>query len=302
MTSSNLDSMPQVAGIAHHRLRVRDLDVHVAESGPADGPAALLLHGSPAHWLEQSGVMTALADERGGTRLRSIAPDARGLGWTTGGSRRADEATLVGDALGLLDALGIDRVHLVAQDFSMFAGWRLAFDHPDRVASLVALQSPHPWMRPTAAMLRNAWRLWFQPVVATPVLGPLVLGAGRQRLMRHLLAYGGHQVPDAPLGSFLERMREPEVARGLSALYRQLILPGMAALPTGPYDGRHLSVPTRILIGADDPVLRADAMGPWRGSADDLRVIPIERAAHYVALERPDAVAAAVRELVAAAG
>lgn len=291
--------MPPIDGVTHRRIRVGDLDVHVAEAGPDTPVPVVLLHGSPVHWLEQAGVMTALAAERGGAH-RTIAPDARGLGWTTGPARRISEATHVADVLGLLDALRLERVHLVAQDFSMFAGWRLAFDHADRIASLVAVQSPHPWMRPSAAMLRQAWRLWFQPVIATPGLGPRVLRSGRQGLMRHLLAYGGHPVAEAPLASFLERMHEPEVARGLSTTYRQLILPGMGALPRGPYDGRHLSVPTRVLIGLDGPVLRIDAMGPWRGTADDLQVRAVERAAHYVALERPDAVAAAVRELAPA--
>ncbi|SDS19473.1 alpha/beta fold hydrolase [Agrococcus carbonis] len=296
MSTISIPSMPHIDGIAHRRIRVGDLEVHVAEAGPASATPVLLLHGSPVHWLEQAGVMRELAGDH-----RAIAPDARGLGWTTGPADRITEASLVADALGLLDALGIDRVHLVAQDFSMFAGWRLAFDHADRIASLVALQSPHPWMRPTAAMLRQAWRLWFQPVIAAPGLGPLVLRSGRQRLMRHLLRYGGHEVTGVALASFLERMRQPDVARGLSTAYRQLILPGMAALPRGPFDGRHLAVPTRILVGLDDPVLRIDGMGPWRGTAGDLEVRPVERAAHFVALERPDAVAAAVRELSAAA-
>lgn len=292
-------AMPQVDGVTHHRIRVGDLNVHVAEAGPSTGVPVLLLHGSPAHWLEQAAVMTALADPRGGTVHRTLAPDARGCGWTDGPTDRISLATHVGDVLGLLDALGLERVHLVTQDFSMFASWRLAFDHADRIASLVALQAPQPWMRPGGAMLAQAWRLWFQPVIATPGLGPRVLRSGRQGLMRHLLSYGGHRVPEAFADSFLERMRQPEVARGLPATYRRLILPGMAAMPKGPYDGRHLAVPTRILIGADDPVLRIATLGPWRGTADDLQVLPVERAAHYLAIERPDAVAAAVRELAA---
>ncbi|SFS11969.1 Pimeloyl-ACP methyl ester carboxylesterase [Agrococcus baldri] len=301
MSTITRGEMPHVAGVTHHRIRVDDLDVHVAEAGPASGATVLLLHGSPLHWLEQADVMTALADGRGGAAHRTLAPDARGLGWSTGSSRRMDEARHVADVLGLLDALGLERVHLVAQDFSMFASWRLAFNHPDRIASLVAVESVHPWTRPSAAMLRQAWRLWFQPVIAAPGLGPRVLRSRRQRLMRHLLHYGGHRMPAAALASFLERMRQPEVAAGLSAIYRQLILPGMAALPKGAYDGRHLSVPTRILVGLDDPVLRIDALGPWRGTADDLQVRPVEGAAHYLAIERPDAVVAAVRELTSAA-
>jgi pimeloyl-ACP methyl ester carboxylesterase len=50
---------------------------------------------------------------------------------------------VLADVLALLDALGLRRVGLVAHDFSVFAGFRLCFDHPERVAAFLCL-GPHP--------------------------------------------------------------------------------------------------------------------------------------------------------------
>lgn len=293
MNTTSAPAMPQIDGVAHRRISVGDLDMHVAEAG--SGTPVLLLHGSPLHWLEHAGVLCDLGRDHW-----AIAPDLRGFGWTEGPAGRLDREAQVAGVLGLLDALDIERVHLVVQDFSSFAGMQLAFDRRDRIASLVGLHMPHPWTRPSIALLPYAWRLWFQPVLAAPGLGPLAVRAGRQRTVRFMLDFDPHPVPPELAPVFLAGLRQPDRARSLSRLYRQLILPGMAALSRGPYDGRHLAVPTRILVGADDVVLKADRLGPWRGTADDLEVRVIEGAAHYLAMARPDAVAEVVRELTAA--
>lgn len=284
--------LPEVAGVHHRWIAVGDLDVHVAEAG--SGTPVVLLHGSPQHWFEWRTVIPALSAEH-----RLVMPDLRGSGWTRGPSTGFDLETQLRDVLGLLDALELDRPILVTHDYSCFIGWRLAFDHPERTRGLVALGSPHPWTRPSLAMVPQMWRLWFQPVLAAPGLGPLAARAGRQRTVRYMLDWPRPTFDEAEREAFLAVWREPDHARGLSGIYRRLILPGMARMTRGEHDGRHLQVPTRIVLAGDDPVMTEARLGPWRGTADDLRVSTADRAGHYIASDRPDAVAAAVRELAA---
>ena len=284
--------MPEMAGVTHRWIAVGDLDMHVAEAG--DGPAVLLLHGSPQHWFEWRRVIPELATDH-----RLVMPDLRGSGWTVAPRTGFDIDTQLRDVLGLLDVLGLERPILVAHDYSVFMGWRLAFDHPDRIGGFVALGSPHPWTRPSLAMVPQLWRLWFQPVLAAPGLGPIAARSGRQGTVRFMLDGSRATFDDAEREAFLAVWRMPEHARGLSAIYRRLILPGMARLTRGEHDGRHLSVPTRIVLGGEDPVMAEARLGPWRGTADDLRICTAARAGHYIASDRPDAVAAAVRELAA---
>ncbi|MGC5077441.1 alpha/beta fold hydrolase [Agrococcus sp. DT81.2] len=282
--------MPEVAGVTHRWIRLGGLDMHVAEAG--HGNPVVLLHGSPQHWFEWRRVIPELSAEHG-----LVMPDLRGSGWTTGPGTGFDVETQLRDVLGLLDALELDRPILVTHDYSGFMGWRIAFDHPDRIAGLVALGSPHPWTRPSLAMVPQLWRLWFQPVLAAPGLGPLAARSGRQGTVRYMLDWPDATFDEAEREAFLAVWRKPEHARGLSAIYRRLILPGMARLSRGDYDGRHLSVPTRIVLAGKDPVMTEARLGPWRGTADDLRVSTAAGAGHYIASDRPDAVAAAVREL-----
>ncbi len=296
MEAQTAAPMPEVAGVTHRRIRAGDLDVHVAEAGPADAPPVLLLHGSPQHWYEWRGVAPLLAADH-----RVVAPDLRGCGWTSAPAGGYDLDTQTRDVLAMLDALELERPTLVTHDYSGFMGWRIAFDHPERLRALVALGSPHPWSRPTAGMLRQVWRLWFQPVLAAPGVGPLAVRGGRQRAVSFMLDWPERTFDDADRERYLAFWRQPASAHALSAIYRQLVLPGMAAIARGPWDGRHLAVPTRIVLAGKDPILDEASLGPWRGTADDLRVSTAAGAGHYIADDRPDAVAAVVREVTAAA-
>ena len=87
--------------------------------------------------------------------LRTLALDQRGY---SPGARPAGVAAyaigeLVGDALGVLDVLGLSAVHVVGHDWGAVVGWHLAARHPDRVRTLTAVSVPHPAAH--AAALRS---------------------------------------------------------------------------------------------------------------------------------------------------
>ena len=97
------------------RVDVNGIGLEVEDRG--SGPPVLLLHGWPdSHrlWRHQVERLTA-----GG--FRTIAPDLRGFG----ASDRPAEVeaygllNIAGDVLGVLDHLGIERVHLVAHDLGV---------------------------------------------------------------------------------------------------------------------------------------------------------------------------------------
>ena len=83
----------------------------MTESGPADGRPVLALHGWPQHhWAYRD----LLADPPPG--LRIIAPDLPGYGWSGPAPHKWAKEDVATDVLALLDALGLDRVLLVAHD------------------------------------------------------------------------------------------------------------------------------------------------------------------------------------------
>jgi pimeloyl-ACP methyl ester carboxylesterase len=124
------------------QIRVGEHVFDVRVAGPDDGEVVLLLHGFPQSswsWREQ-------VDAIGAAGYRAVAPDQRGY---SPEARPSDVEAyamphLVADAIGIADAVGAERFHLVGHDWGAAVAWATAIGHPDRVRSLVALSVPHP--------------------------------------------------------------------------------------------------------------------------------------------------------------
>jgi pimeloyl-ACP methyl ester carboxylesterase len=116
-------------------VTVNGLSFHVVDEG--SGPPVLLLHGFPdssALWRHQ---IRPLVD----AGHRVIAPDLRGFGASDRpeGVARYTMPLLIGDLLGILDALGVERADVVGHDWGAGIGWTLASLVPQRVQRYVAL-------------------------------------------------------------------------------------------------------------------------------------------------------------------
>lgn len=285
--------LPELPEVSHEFLTLPNgLRMHVATAGRPDAAPVLLLHGFPQHWWEWRNVLPALTEH-----YRVFAPDLRGCGWTDAPKGGYTNQDLVDDVLALLDTLGLRRVGLIAHDFSAFVGFRLCYDHPDRVAAYVAL-APHPYLRFSPGMLAGVPQLWFQPVVATPGLGPRALRG--DRLPRHLLSgftTSRDSMTEDDVTTFVGRLRVEGHPEAGSALYRHLILPEMGRLAAGTYRKRRLTVPTVCLMGEADAGVHPGMMDVPPGVADDLTGHIVERAGHFLADDRPDAVVAHARQL-----
>ncbi|MEW2414140.1 alpha/beta hydrolase [Streptomyces sp. NPDC046866] len=118
----------------HLTIDVDGVSVAYRESGPADGPVLLLLHGFPT----SSHQFTRLMDALGDTPYRLIAPDHPGFGRTRAPAGFTYSFDRLADVLeGFTDALGLDRYALYVFDFGAPIGLRLAARRPDRVTGLI---------------------------------------------------------------------------------------------------------------------------------------------------------------------
>ena len=136
---------PHVPGVTHRFVDVRGARLHVAEAG--DGDPVVLLHSFPQHWYAWRHVVPLLAGQ-----YRLIIPDWRGFGWSQAPPRGYDTASRAADILALMDALGLDRVRLVAHDWGAHAAFVTALQAPDRVSHLLAVNAAHPWLPQRKAM------------------------------------------------------------------------------------------------------------------------------------------------------
>lgn len=274
---------PTVEGVEHRFIEAGGLRIHAAEAG--DGEPLLLQHGWPQHWWAFRALIPALAE-----RYRVICPDLRGHGWSDAPSDGYDREQLATDLLRVLDALGLERVRLVGHDWGGFAGFLACLREPARFSQFVALGILHPWPRAPGIDPRPLLRAWYQVLLSTPFLGRQMtqrLGFVEAALKASRAL--GEWTP-AELAAFSERFRDPRRAHATVSLYRTWLTRELAPLLAGAYRNRRLVVPTRLLIGAKDPVFKGNSMGGYEEHADDMRVEWLPRAGHWLPDEVPELV------------
>jgi pimeloyl-ACP methyl ester carboxylesterase len=286
-------SLPELPGVQHRFLELSTgVRVHVAEAGDPAAPPVLCLHGWPQHWWIWRRVIPLMSDD-----FRLLCPDLRGFGWSdppADGDFRKQR--LADDAIALLDALEIERAHLMGHDWGAWTGLLLAIGAPERLHSLLALGILHPW-QPAGRALRNSWRFAYQVPLATPVLGDRLQrrDAFVRRVLR--LAWGDRDTWDeAAARSYAEVLAEPGRGDAGHRMYRTVLTRELGPGLAGRYRGRRLGVPTRLLVGRRDPLGPALAMGIER-HGDDAATEVLEGCGHFVPEERPDIVAERARTL-----
>ena len=296
------------AGAEKH-IRAGVLDVAFRETGPADGPPAILLHGFPYDihaCLPAAEILAA----RG---VRCLVPYLRGYGPTrfveAGTPRSGEQAALGADLLAFLDALEIGQAVLAGYDWGGRAACVVAALWPERVRGLVSGGSGYNLHdvarsgRPASAEAES--RLWYQYYFQTERgrAGLTENRAGIAELLWRQWSPNWHfdaQTFARSAAAFVN----PDFVEVVIHSYRVRygVVPGdpayagiearLAAQPT-------ITVPTRVLEGGDGGVFRptsetgdsAKFSGPYR-----YRRLP--GIGHNVPQEAPEAFAEAVLELV----
>jgi pimeloyl-ACP methyl ester carboxylesterase len=180
--------------VTHRFLETNGLRMHVAEQG--EGPLVILCHGFPESrysWRHQLAALAAAG-------FHAVAPDMRGYGQTDR-PEAIDQYTilhLVGDMVGLLDALG-DRTAVIAgHDWGAPVAWHAALMRPDRFRAVVGLSvpfRPRGSTRPTTAMPRTDDAWFYQLYFQEPGLAEAELERDARVTIRRLLYTGSGDVP-----------------------------------------------------------------------------------------------------------
>jgi pimeloyl-ACP methyl ester carboxylesterase len=140
---------------------------HFVVSQTGTGPDIVLLHGfpdTPHSWSEIAAALVADGWRVTVPWLRGYHPE------TIVPGRRYDPETLGRDALGLLDALDIERAVLVGHDWGALLAYEAAELDPQRVRAIVTIDIPHPsllkptpralWSARHIIRLRLPWAAW----------------------------------------------------------------------------------------------------------------------------------------------
>jgi pimeloyl-ACP methyl ester carboxylesterase len=171
--------------IEHREIDANGVRLHVAMQGR--GPAVLLCHGFPESWYSYRHQLPALAE----AGLLALAPDMRGYGRSER-PEASDQYTLmhlVGDMMGLLDALSIESAVIVGHDWGAPVAWHAALMRPDRFRAVVGLSIPfaHPPPHPTRLMPSDERSIYYQLLFQEPGVAEAVFEADVRRTLRSVL-------------------------------------------------------------------------------------------------------------------
>jgi pimeloyl-ACP methyl ester carboxylesterase len=274
--------------IEHRYVDARGLLMHAALAGPEGGDPVVLVHGWPQHWWIWRDVIPRLVE----AGYRCICLDLRGHGWTDAPPDGYEKEQFASDILAALDELGIQRFKMVGHDWGAFAGLLMALRAPERMEKLLALSIIHPWIRRDGGPVSFAKQLLgasYQFVIASPVLGRQVVQ--RSPLIKTALSRGAsHPIAEKAVDSYAERWKEPDRAAATVQIYRTLLLREIGAILGGRYRDQRLRVPTLLVYGNRDPVIRGERLRGWEEHADDMRIEEID-GGHFLPDEQPAIVA-----------
>lgn len=263
------------------------LTFDVSDRGDPGAPAVVLLHGFPTDRQSWEPISERLV--AGG--LRTLAPDQRGYSPRARPTERYPQAyampELVDDVLALLDAAGVEQAHLVGHDWGGAVAWTVAGNHPDRIATLTALSTPHPAALRRAAMT-TPWQLTHSSYMVFFQLPWLAEQAVGRSMERMLLSSG---VPRAEAERYAGRMREPGALTGALGWYRGLRYSSGAL--------HRCRVPTTFVWGRHDPALgrqAAEATGAM--VLGDYRFVEVDEG-HWLPERQPELCAAEIAARVA---
>lgn len=249
------------------RVTIGALTFNVAVVG--DGPAVLLLHGWPDSWHLWRHQIDTLA--RSGHRV--IAPDLRGFGE----SDKPDDVEQygishsVGDIVGIMDAMDIERAGVVGHDFGAALAWMVASFAPERVEKLVAVSVGHPGSFASAGLSQKqlSWyMMWFQ----FPGVAEAALPEDDWALFRNW-AYGGIQRGEDPHAERqIANLSRPGALTAGFNWYRANISPTTFHRDHSDFDFPQISCPTMGVWSSGDMALGEGQMtgsqryvsGPWR--------------------------------------
>ena len=285
------------------------LNIGYEEHGDASGFPIILLHGFPYDIRSFDGVIAPLVE----AGHRVIVPYLRGYGSTSfldpDAPRLAEQAAIGQDVVDLAAALGINRMALAGFDWGLRAGCITSILHPEMVAGFVAMggysvQNTVQKEQPAPAF-REA-RMWYQWYFNTEQ-GRVGLEENRRDIIRHLWETWAPtwdytdeafnlSAPSFDNPDFVDIVLHSYRHRHMNAPGEDRFIEVELNLAKGP----PVTVPSIVLRGADSG-LGAPSQDPSADERNFTQLVArriVSGAGHDLPVQRPDAVSAALLELL----
>lgn len=269
------------------------------------GPPLLLLHGHP-----QTHVMWHKIAPRLAQNFTVVATDLRGYGesskpTTTPDHEPYSKRAMARDQVEVMRKLGFDQFFVAGHDRGGRCAYRMALDHPERVAKLAVLD-----IVPTGEAFRRAdmafglgffhWYFLAQPY---PLPERLIEADPDNFYFRHRKQIGAGERPayfDAEaFEAYRRAYRDPATIHAMCEDYRA----GASIdfeMDEADRGKRRITCPVLALWGRRaEPDKWYDVLAIWRDWADDVQGQALD-CGHYLAEEAPEETYAALRDFLSA--
>lgn len=251
----------------------------VQTAGRPEDPAILLIHGASASMIGWEEELCERLASRGRFVVRYDQRDTGRSTTTQDGRPAYDMRDLAHDAIGILDALGIDRAHVVGRSMSGGTALILAVDHPERVASVTFMSTTtgdDDLPGPTAA---------FMEAVGAPEPPVADRAAWIDWVVAVIRAYNGESTlfDEAHVRRHVEIDLERALDPSAGANHFAIGTPG----PVGGGFG-DVRVPTLVVHGEIDPVFPLAHGVALRDAVPGARLVVLEGAGHELPPARWD--------------
>jgi haloacetate dehalogenase len=272
--------------------------VHAMVGG--SGPPVLLLHGYPQSHLMWHAVAPLLAD-----RHTVVASDLAGYGESFRPAPAPDhiphsKRAMALDQVEAMAALGFDRFAVAGHDRGGRVGYRMALDHPARVARLAVLDivpTGEAWRRADGAFARGYWH-WSFLAQPAPLPERLIGGNPQAYFDLHVRAGMGlgaepDRYPAEVMDAYRRMLDDPGAVEATCEDYRAGASVDVAHDDADREAGREIGCPVLALWAARGALPRfyRDVLQVWRPWAPDLGGEALD-ATHFLAEDRPEETAA----------
>ena len=288
-----------IPGFTASRIDTGDVALSVHRAG--SGPPLLLLHGFPENHRCWAGLAPRFAEGHD-----VIVPDLRGYGDSDappddGGHTAYSKRRMAADLVGLMDALGLDRAHLLGHDRGARVAYRMAIDHParvDRLGIVEVVPTLDFWEAWDAELALAAYHWTF---LAQPAPIPeRMIGSDPEAWVDHTLrSWTRARTLDAfapeALASYRAQMADPARCHAMCADYRAGATVDRRLDAEDRAAGHMIEAPLRFLWAEGGfPSRTGDPAGLWRRWAREVSDRSCA-SGHFAMEEAPDAVWGAFR-------
>ena len=265
--------------LEHSFIETNGIRLHVVQAGPKSGIPVVLLHGFPEFWYGWRHQIPALVE----AGCRVIVPDQRGYNLSDKplGAKHYRVDELVKDVIGVIDALGYEKVNLVGHDWGAVVAWTLAIKYLQRLHKLSIMNVPHPavmkrFLTRDLEQLRRSWYVFFFQLPWLPEAG---MRAENWRGAERALRGSGklHTFTKEDVVKYKEAWAQPGAMTAMVNWYRAVI----RHQPPMPQDVR-VKVRTLMMWGMKDVALTHRMARPSMDYVDEGNLILFPEATHWV--------------------